>query len=464
MRSNKIPPEEVEFHRLSFADHNGRLFWWKGDLYRGISPERKDLYNKLFEAGTIENLMKKGLVETEVSPFSMEDYPLILKHRVVPFVSYVYEWPSFMLKDAALALIEIAIELAQGGLVLQDAHPWNILFDGSKPIFVDFSSITTPRPSARWAAEREFYQFFVYPLRLMSHGHSRIARLLLRDYEQGISKSECEALVHDPFVHLAKELRPVIRAYVPPSIRPGLKKLLQSVRSSLLSPRSVPRLEHLKAVRTQVENITIDSRQTSWSHYYDNGFFPSFHPSSVWTAKHQTVYNILSDIKPDSVLDIGSNRGWYAQLAASLGVRNVVAFDTDETAVNRLYCDVKSQNKAILPLIMDVRNPSPETQIELSASDRLKCDLVLALAVVHHLVFKHLLRFEKIVDSFLSFTKRTLVVEFIPKEDQFVSQWWSPPYSWYTLENFIAELRRHFRSVSVHPSDPKPRVLLVCEK
>jgi hypothetical protein len=164
------------------------------------------------------------------------------------------------------------------------------------------------------------------------------------------------------------------------------------------------------------------------------------------------------------MLDIGSNRGWHSQLATSIGVNNVVAFDTDETAVNRLYGDVRSQKQPILPLVMDFRNPSPETQIEESARDRLKCDVVLALALVHHLVFKHFLRFDKIVDTLLSFTKRTLVVEFIPKEDQFVSQWWSPPYYWYTLENFIAELRQHFRSVSVHPSDPKPRVLLVCEK
>jgi 23S rRNA U2552 (ribose-2'-O)-methylase RlmE/FtsJ len=468
MQQNKIPLEEVEFHRLSFADPNGRLFWWNDELYRGISPERKDFYTKLFTGGAIDNLLKRGLVETEVTPFSMDDYPLILKHRVVPFVSYVYEWPSLMLKDAALALIDIAIELAQEGLALHDAHPWNILFHGSKPFFVDFSSIVPSPASSGWRAHNEFQRFFLYPLRLMSHGHSRVARLLLRDYEAGISQSECDALVHDPFTHLAKQLKPVIGAHVPPQIRPGVKKVvtaLRSVRRSFSTSRgSLSRSEYFKAIRRQVENIRIDSQQSSWSNYYDNDFFPSFEPSSAWTAKHQAVYNILSQIKPDSVLDIGSNRGWYAQLAASIGVNNVVAFDADETAVNRLYCDVKNQGKVILPLVMDIRRPSPETQIEMSAGDRLKCDLVLALALVHHLVFKNFLRFDKIVSAFLPFTKRSLVVEFIPKEDQFVSQWWSPSYSWYTLENLIAELRRHFRSVSVHASYPKPRVLLVCER
>jgi hypothetical protein len=180
MQPNEIPPEEIAFHRLSFADTNGRLFWWKEELYRGIGPKRQDLYNRLLEPGVVQNLIKEGLlVDTEVSLLSMNDYPLILKHRVIPFVSYVYEWSSLMLKDAALALIEIEMRLAQEGLTLQDAHPWNILFNGSKPIYVDFCSIVPAQPNTLWPAAGEFYRFFIYPLQLMSHGHSRIARWLL---------------------------------------------------------------------------------------------------------------------------------------------------------------------------------------------------------------------------------------------------------------------------------------------
>jgi len=464
MMLNEIPSKEIEFHPLSFADGNGRVFWWKGELYRGIGPERQDLYKKLLEPGIVQNLITKGLlVKTEVSPFSTNGYPLVLKHQVVPFVSYVHEWPSLMLKDAALALMDIEIELAREGFTLQDAHPWNMLFDGSKPIFVDFGSIIPVRPNTQWPAANEFYRFFVYPLRLMRDGHSRVARLLVQDYEQGVSQFECDALAHNSFRRLAKE---VVRECVPAGIRPGLKSLLKSVgylRSSSPSQGSGTRDQYLKKIRRDVENINIDFQKSNWSHYYEEGSFPSFSPSSEWTAKHQTVYNILSTIRPNSVLDIGSNRGWYSRLAASLGM-NVVACDTDETAINRLYCDVRSENAPILPLLMDIREPSPANQIATSAVDRLQCDLVLALALLHHLVFKHFLRFDKIVAKLASFTKRTLVLEFIPKEDQFVSKWWSPKYDWYTLENLMTELRQYFRNVSVYPSDPKPRIVLVCEK
>jgi SAM-dependent methyltransferase len=466
--TNQISTEEIEFHRLSFADRNGRVFWWNGKLYRGVSPERKDLYRKLLEESVVPELIKKGLlIETEISPFSMNEYPLILRHRMVDFVSYAYEWPSLMLKDAARVLIEIAIELAHEDLILQDANPWNILFDGSKPTYVDFGSIVPARPDNLWPARDEFYRFFVYPLRLMSHGHARIARWLLHDYEQGVLQTECEALTHNPFTHLVGGLQSVARACIPPVIRPSLKKLLDALRplhSLPLFQSSLPRVEYFKKIRAEIEAIEIDCRRSEWSHYYDDGdYFPSFTPSDKWTAKHQSVYNILSELRPYSVLDIGSNRGWYSQLAAGLGI-HVVAFDTDETAINRLYGDIKGQNASILPLVIDFRDPSPGNQIMSSAGERLKCDMVFALALVHHLVFKHFLRFNNIVAELDSFTKRKLVVEFIPKEDQFVSQWWSPQYSWYTLENFIAEARRYFTNVSVYPSDPKPRVLLLCEK
>jgi hypothetical protein len=464
--TSEILPEEVEFHPLSFADKNGRLFWRNGELYRGISLENTDLCRRLFEESVIQNLMKKGLlIETEISPFSMNNYPLILKHRVVNFVSYAYEWPFSMLKDAALALLDIAIELAHRGFALQDAHPWNMLFDGSKPIYVDFGSIIPARSDGAWPAAGEFYRFFVYPLRLMSHGHGRIARWLLHDYEQGIFESECKALVHPTLTHVTQGLRSLLRTAVPAALRPGLNAALTSLRSarSTRLSRSASLVDFLQKLRAEVEKIGVYCEKTQWSTYYDNGYFLSLTPSSEWTAKHKSVHNILAEITPQSVLDIGSNRGWYSQLAASLGI-NTVAFDNDETAVNRLYCDVKNQKLSILPLVVNFRDPSPANQIMSAANDRLKCDMVLALALVHHLVFKHFLRFEHIVGGFESFTKRKLLVEFIPKDDQFVSQWWSPQYGWYTLENFIAELRRYFNNVSIYPSDPKPRVLLLCEK
>lgn len=46
-----------------------------------------------------------------------------------------------MLKDAALLHIDLFIRLGRHGLVFKDWHPYNILFKGTNPVFVDFGSI-----------------------------------------------------------------------------------------------------------------------------------------------------------------------------------------------------------------------------------------------------------------------------------------------------------------------------------
>jgi hypothetical protein len=83
---------------------------------------------------------------------------------------------------------------------------------------------------------------------------------------------------------------------------------------------------------------------------------------------------------------------------------------------------------------------------------------------VHHLVFKGNLRFEHIAAGLASFTTRWLLVEFIPKEDQYVSKWDHASRPWYNVDQFKSALSRHFQRIEVLPSDPHPRLMLLCEK
>ena len=467
----KIPTAEIVSHPSSFADPNGRLFWWQGQLYRALADVRAPLYRRLFAEGTVTKLVDKGLlVDTELTSLALDGSPLIIRHREIPFVSYPFEWSATMLRDAALAVIDMETELAQHGLTLQDAHPWNVLFDGPKPLNVDFGSIVPAADNALWPAYDEYCRFFLHPLHLMVQGHGRIARWLLHD-QHGVLHSDLAALARPSF-HLlvgrvATRLSALARRYVPDPLRPWLSKgamLLKSTLAPLAPPRS--RRELLNQIKGRVERLVIPPQRTEWSNYYEGSLLPFSH-SDDWTAKHTSVDRVLSDLRPSSLLDVGSNRGWYAQLAALRGSR-VVAFDADEACVTQLYLDSKEPNLPILPLIMDFKNPSPGygvcNQWLAPATERLRCDMVLGLALVHHLAFKQQLNFEQIVNGLAIFSKRWLVVEFIPPDDIYVREWWSERYSWYTLANFIVALRRRFTNVQVIPSHPAPRVLLLCER
>ena len=394
---------------------------------------------------------------------------MVLHHRVVPSISYPFEWCALMLKDAALAVLDLVEELARDGLTLQDRHSWNVLFDGSKPVWVDFGSIVRSTGTG-WQAYDEFCRFFLNPLRLMARGHGRMARWLLHDNTTGVLESDVRALVGAGFLGfsgraLVNSARHKVKAVLPGAFRPALRRVAARLASEVGDLGARSRGDSIARGRREIEAIKLPMPEENWAEYYD-GMFPAFTPSEDWTAKHRGVFEILSTLRPASVLDIGSNRGWYAQLAAHLGSR-VVAFDVDEPSLARLYVDSRAEQLPVLPLVMDFRKPSPGFGLVDTwfppAAQRLRCDMVLALALVHHLVFKRRLKFEQLVEGLFAFSNRWLVVEFIPPEDRYVREWWAPQYSWYTFENFLEALGRRFQTIKVLPSQPDTRVLVLCE-
>jgi hypothetical protein len=154
-------------------------------------------------------------------------------------------------------------------------------------------------------------------------------------------------------------------------------------------------------------------------------------------------------------------------LAASLG-SNVVAIDVDDRRIAFCYQEARKKNLPILPLVMDIRYPSPGhgtcNQVIAPALQRLPCEMVLALSLVHLLVFDQHLTFEQICQTFAAFSKKWLLVEFAAREDQELRQRWTKWHSWYTLENFLDVLEKQFCRVSTIPYDSASRLLLLCEK
>lgn len=182
--------------------------------------------------------------------------------------------------------------------------------------------------------------------------------------------------------------------------------------------------------------------------------------------KHRTLSEIITRAKPGSVLDVGSHRGWYSQLAAREGA-SVVSFDVDEPSVTKQFHDASAHRLHILPVLMDIRKTIPGMQpstIPIAAVDRFRCDMVLALALVHDLFFKQAMDFETIVSVLTAFARRWLVVEFIGTEDPSVREFLGERIEWYDLDKFTSVLKSKYRQVTQFPSDDVHRWVLFCEK
>lgn len=445
----EIPVDQINLSPVSL-DRNGRLFTWSGGLYRAIAPRVSATYKSLFDNEVIYKLMEAGVVETELSGLRLSNYDLVLKHKVIPFQSYCFEWCGEMLRDAALLTCNVARVLAEHGLALQDAHPWNILFDGSRAKFVDFTSIIP----VDWTNESlnfprsEFWRFFINPLVLMAEGNGDLVRRHLRQHQvRGITQRGLQGL--------GASLRTRVR--------------LWTLKARLALGEAMPGMNPHDVIRSFLESIDLRLRPSQWQNYY-HGQNEGIDPNIEWTPKQRACYETVKRLRPRSVLDIGCNQGWYSKIASRLK-SEVVAFDTDEPSVTSLYRHAREAGVGILPLVMDLCNPSPsfvdETLPDLewpSAVNRLRSEMVLALALVHHLVFKQGQDFKQIVDRLDEFTSRYLLVEFIPAEDKYVKEWSSPRFGWYSLEGFMAALRKRFSHIEELESDPSPRKLLLCVK
>jgi 2-polyprenyl-3-methyl-5-hydroxy-6-metoxy-1,4-benzoquinol methylase len=225
------------------------------------------------------------------------------------------------------------------------------------------------------------------------------------------------------------------------------------------------RLDYLHKLHEQVSRLKMPVERTAWSHYYESNF-PDFDNKDGWNPKHHSFAKIIASARPSTVLDIGANTGWFSEYAARHGAY-VLASDMDEMCVDAMYKRLKDSKLSVAPLVMNIRNPTPAKGLNYrwwpSAVDRFQVDMVVALAVMHHLVFKNWLDFDQIITALSAFSKDGLVVEFVGPGDKFVREWMEPRYAFYNEANLAEVLRRHYRDITVYPSNLEFRKIFFCK-
>jgi hypothetical protein len=88
----------------------------------------------------------------------------------------------------------------------------------------------------------------------------------------------------------------------------------------------------------------------------------------------------------------------------------------------------------------------------------------MALALLHHLVGSQGITFDAFARVLDMFSKRFAIVEFIPREDAYVSTWPGLRAEWYDEGSFVAAMSPYFRLRETKPSTPEPRRILLFER
>lgn len=451
----EVQKSDTKVLNASFRDPSGFLFWKDGILYRQINESYKQHYDQLMKSGLYTSLVSKGLLipHEEVST-------QVIRPEYISFISYPYEWSFSQLKDAALTTLQIQKIAFDFGMCLKDSSAYNIQFYKGKPILIDTLSFEAYKVGEPWVAYRQFCQHFLAPLALMSFQDIRLSQLF-RVYIDGIPLDLASALLplRTRFsmsllshIHLHAKSQKYFAAKAEKRTRRQMgemafRGLLDSLESS-------------------IRKLQWQPKGTEWGSYYGQ----TNYKEEAFEYKKKILRTFLDKAQPKVVWDLGGNTGVFSRIASDQGIETV-SFDIDPAAVEKNYREVREKKETnILPLILDLTNPSPGigwgNEERDSLVERGPADMVFSLALIHHLAISNNLPFENIA-QFLSRVCRWLVIEYVPKEDSNAKRLLATRgdiFPNYTQGNFEHEFKKYFDIHSVEEIKSSKRTLYLMRK
>lgn len=435
----------------SFRDPSGFVFEREGQLLRQVNHSYQEDYELLMSSGLYERLTRKRalLAHTEVDaqPLLPDLCYKVLAAERLPFISFPYEWSFSQLQDAALLTLAIQKEALKAGMTLKDASAYNVQFYQGAPVFIDTLSFAAYHEGAPWVAYRQFCQHFLAPLAVMSKVDIRLGKLLI-EHIDGIPLDLCSTLLPAStrlnfgllthiHVHARAQNRYADTSDAAGAARPG--KTLAVSKNGLLGL--------LDSLESTVRKLRLQVSGRDWADYYTD----TNYSESAFQAKQKIIHDLVQALQPATVLDLGANTGVFSQEAARAAACLVLSTDIDPEAVELNYQQVKkTRTTNILPLVLDLTNPSPaigwDNQERPSFYQRAEADVVLALALVHHLAIANNVPLAAIART-MAGLGNTVVLEFVPKEDSQVQRLLRSRediFDQYTLQGCIAAFSEWF--------------------
>jgi len=437
--------------RGSFRDPDGYIVRRGERIFRVILPAAVERWRQFASSGLAAELQSAGLlvptceVDSLVPDLQAPAGSVVLEHERIPFLSYPYEWTFAMLRDAALLQLEIMERALRHGWILKDATPYNVQFRGVTPLFIDVLSFAPLQPGEIWAGYNQFCRMMLYPLMLEAYKQIPFQPWLRSELE-GI-----DPLIFSRLFRGLQHRRPGVlthvtaQAYLQRKFASADHSVRREIRSAGMTPQMIAR--NVQNLRNLVTGLHPPRQKTTWSDYSR-----SHYTDDALARKEAFVGECVAGRQFKLVWDLGCNDGRFSRIAAASG-NTVVAMDSDAGAIDRLYGELRkaSGGANILPLLMNVANPSPAQgwagSERVSLTERGKPVLILALALVHHLVISANVPPAALVE-WLAETTRELVIEFVSKEDAMVRRLLlnkDDTYADYNREAFEQYLARWFR-------------------
>ncbi|MBI1770248.1 MAG: SAM-dependent methyltransferase [Bacteroidetes bacterium] len=458
----KIEPQN---HPASFRDPSGYIFESEGVLYRNINAICADDYNFLLSSGLAQTLFANySLVPHDEVEFIQQNnsnsYKVIQPQRL-PLISYPYEWCFGQLKDAALLTLNVLKVALDHGMILKDASAFNVQFrNGGNPIFIDTLSFTIYKEGQTWAGYKQFCEHFLAPLSLGSFlGVEYLS--LWKSSLDGVSLPMASQLLPwytnllpSTFMHIHLHSK-TVEFY-------SSKRKPQTEKEGKISKRNLVAM--VDQLSSFVTGLNINKKtKTQWQDYDKE----THYSEKSRNNKATLVKELVAQVAPRAVWDIGANDGFFSRLIADER-RHVLSLDIDPLAVEKNYGYVKEINSNVYPLIFALTNPTPSigwaNKEREKLTNRSKPDLIMALALIHHIVITHNVPFIEVAKYFSSIAE-WLIIEFVPADDdKILSLPNTAGKRTYNRENFDRGLLHYYKLIADHKIEGSDRRLLLLRK
>ena len=471
----------------SFRDPAGRLFPVNGRILRAINPSGESDLRAFLNSAAARQLTDRGrLVRTTLLDPSQvvdlhneteqlrepgwADATLHVEHERVPFQSFPYEWPPEMLHDAARLTLDLAESLMDEGFGLKDATPYNVLFNGPRPVFVDWLSFERRDPQdPTWLPYAQFVRTFLLPLLVNKYFNLRSDQLLLANRD-GLEPQEVYRLcgkvrrLFPPFLTLVS-----LPSWLGANAEAGEGKAYRQRRVQNQERASYIFKHLLHGLRGKLTSLAPQEKKTSpWSDYMSKNRYTD----DYFSLKQSFVERALDAGQVMRVLDVGCNTGFFSFLAARKGA-SVVAIDYDPVVVGNVWRKARAESVDVLPLVVNLTRPTPSTgwlNSECSSfleRARGSFDVVLMLAVIHHMLVTERIPLSQIIGLAAEITTKLLIIEYVPPDDPMfrrITRGRDHLHEDLTQRSFERACAKHFETLKAEPLGDSGRWLYLLRK
>lgn len=440
--SINIVPEKLSI------DQVGVVFEYNDKFYRAIKKDAEKDVAELLETELIDELIERNLFpKTCVADIDSAEYNLILEHDKIKYVTYPFEWSFSMLKDAAICILEVVEVCNKYGYELHDLHNYNVVFRGSNPLFVDFGSIK--KGNSFVSRVSEFINYNYLPLKLYSVGESTFAKRILSDDYMVRYLPTVE-------YHNSSLMRKLLWDLYSDNYKNQVKRIL-----IFLGCKYQFKFNHItpQVLKDKISLLEKKISDSTWGNYHEayqqNG-------NLKISKRFNRIIGIVNDLGVSEVLDIAGNQGLLTNLLmeSCKHVKDTVCVDYDENAIDFIYSSSKRSKYSSHIYAVNSNLMFPISLSHFAPfSKRMKSDLVLVLALTHHLILTQNFPIDSIFKQVHELTRKYALIEFMP-----LGLWGGGELptipDWYNVDWFRINLLNYF-SIILEEKLEDNRILFV---